>query len=96
MVPAAGHRNATGALTTVGTEGLLWASSSYSAGNTNASFFGFTAGNVRPQTTGNRAAALAVRCVQHLRLLSSDRHSAIRTHGPQRRKRQGFGCRFSV
>lgn len=54
-------------MTNVGTEGLLWSSSSYAAGNYNAGFLNFNSGNVRPLNNGNRAAALSVRCVQHLR-----------------------------
>jgi len=62
---AAGHRNnASGALTSVGTRGLYWASSSYAAGNINAAFLDFTSGNVNPLNTGNRADAFSVRCVQ--------------------------------
>ena len=68
FLDAAGyHYRATGALADVGTEGLLWSSSSYAAGNYNAGFLNFNSGNVRPLNNGNRAAALSVRCVQHLR-----------------------------
>ena len=66
--PAAGYRhNASGALTNVGTEGDLWSSSSYAAGNVNAGFLNFRSGNVNPLNNTNRAHALSVRCVQYLR-----------------------------
>ncbi|WP_304582422.1 hypothetical protein [uncultured Alistipes sp.] len=50
----------------VGTRGLVYASSSYAAGNHNAGFLDFNASNVYPLNNANRAAALSVRCVQHL------------------------------
>lgn len=66
--PAAGWRNeGSGDLSGVGTRGLYWSSSSYAAGNVNAGFLDFTSGNVNPLNNGNRASALSVRCVQHLR-----------------------------
>ena len=65
--PAAGYRtNSTGALTNVGTNGYVYSSSSYAAGDRNAGYLNFNSGNVNPLNNANRAAALSVRCVQHL------------------------------
>ncbi|MDE6507877.1 MAG: fibrobacter succinogenes major paralogous domain-containing protein [Alistipes sp.] len=65
--PAAGYRNReTGALGGIGTEGNVWSSSSYAAGNINAGRLNFNSGNVNPLNTGNRANGFSVRCVQHL------------------------------
>jgi len=52
----------------VGTRGLYYGSSSYQAGNRNAAFLDFdsVSGYVNPLNNANRAAALSVRCVQHL------------------------------
>ncbi len=67
LSPATGYRhNSTGALTYVGTEGNVWCSSSYYAGNHNAGYLFFRAGDVRPLNGTNRAYGFAVRCVQHL------------------------------
>ena len=60
------RNNSSGALAEVGTRGLVYASSSYAAGNHNAGFLDFNASNVYPLNNANRAAALSVRCVQHL------------------------------
>ena len=66
-MPAAGYRHeSSGGLANVGTWGLCHASSSYAAGNHNAGFLDFNASNVYPLNNANRAAALSVRCVQHL------------------------------
>ncbi|WP_289067484.1 hypothetical protein [uncultured Alistipes sp.] len=54
-------------MTYVGTEGNVWCSSSYYAGNHNAGYLFFRAGDVRPLNGTNRAYGFAVRCVQHLR-----------------------------
>ncbi len=65
---AAGFRHVTtGALTSVGTEGRVWSSSSNYAGNRNAGNLYFNSGNVNPLNNNNRANAFSVRCVQHLR-----------------------------
>ena len=65
FAPAAGYRNeSSGALTNVGARGAYWASSSYAAGNINASHLTFGSGDVNPLNTANRANALSVRCVQ--------------------------------
>ena len=53
----------------VGTWGAYYGSSSFAAGNPNASHLAFGSGEVNPLNTANRANALSVRCVQHLRLL---------------------------
>jgi len=65
---ATGYRNNTsGALVNVGTWGPYNSSSSYASGNINASHLAFGSGDVKPLNTSNRANALSVRCVQHLR-----------------------------
>jgi len=70
MAVAAGLRHpSSGALTNVGTWGAYYGSSSFAAGNPNASHLAFGSGEVNPLNTANRANALSVRCVQHLRLL---------------------------
>ena len=67
-MPAAGYRlRETGALGGVGSEGNVWSSSSYAAGNITAGRLNVLAGNVYPLGTGGRANAFSVRCVQHLR-----------------------------
>jgi hypothetical protein len=53
-------------LTNVGTNGYVYSSSSYAAGDRNAGYLNFNSGNVNPLNNANRAAALSVRCVQHL------------------------------
>ncbi len=64
---AAGYRlNSSGALTNVGTNGYVWSSSSYYAGNNNAGYLNFNSGAVNPLNNANRANAFSVRCVQHL------------------------------
>ncbi len=70
MAVAAGLRHpSSGALAAVGEGGWWWSSSSHSAGNRNAGDMGFRTSNVNPLNADNRANALSVRCVQHLRLL---------------------------
>jgi len=65
---ATGYRhNTTGALTNVGTNAYYYSSSSFATGNINAGYLNFNSGNVNPLNNANRAAALSVRCVQHLR-----------------------------
>jgi len=65
--PAAGYRtNSTGALTNVGTNGYVYSSSSYAAGDRNAGYLNFNSGNVNPLNGNNRANGFPVRCVQHL------------------------------
>ena len=77
-MPAAGYRlRETGALGGVGSEGNVWSSSSYAAGNINAGRLNFNAGNVNPLNTGNRANAFSVRCVQHLQELSGVPESPV-------------------
>ncbi len=67
---AAGYRyNASGALTSVGAGGWCWQSSSYAADNCNAGQYGFRESYVNPLNDANRADAVSVRCVQHLREL---------------------------
>ncbi len=67
QAPAAGYRsNASGALGYVGERGHCWSSSSYAAGNVNAGYLYFNAGNVNPLNNANRANGFSVRCVQHL------------------------------
>ncbi len=67
QAPAAGYRsNASGALGYVGERGHCWSSSSYAAGNINAGYLYFNAGNVNPLNNANRANGFSVRCVQHL------------------------------
>lgn len=67
MAVAAGLRHpSSGALTNVGTWGAYYGSSSFAAGNPNASHLAFGSGEVNPLNTANRANALSVRCVQHL------------------------------
>ncbi|MEZ3441109.1 MAG: hypothetical protein K1V82_05690, partial [Alistipes sp.] len=56
-------------MTYVGTEGNVWCSSSYYAGNHNAGYLFFRAGDVRPLNGTNRAYGFAVRCRQHLALI---------------------------
>lgn len=64
---ATGFRHVTtGALTSVGTEGRVWSSSSNYAGNRNAGLMWFHSGLVNPLDNSNRANAFSVRCVQHL------------------------------
>ncbi|MDE6877182.1 MAG: hypothetical protein K2P00_05125 [Alistipes sp.] len=53
-------------MTNVGTNGYVYSSSSYAAGDRNAGNLNFNSGNVNPLNNANRAAALSVRCVQHL------------------------------
>ncbi len=68
---ATGYRhNDTGALASVGAGGYAWSSSSYAAGNHGAGFLDFYASYVYPLHNAYRAAALSVRCVQHLRPFS--------------------------
>jgi len=67
-MPAAGYRyESSGGLTNVGTWGLCFSSSSYASGNINAGYLNLNADNVNPLNNANRASALSVRCVQHLR-----------------------------
>ena len=64
--PAAGFRTtSTGALSSVGTEGDVWSSSSAYAGNLRAGLLYFNSGYVGPLSNAGRAAALSVRCVQN-------------------------------
>ncbi len=68
--PAAGYRNTTsGALGNVGTHGWYWASSPFFSGDEQAGHLWLHAGAVKPLDDSQRANALSVRCVQHLRLL---------------------------
>lgn len=67
-MPAAGYRHeSSGGLANVGTWGLCHASSTYAAGSINTAFLRMNADNVNPLNNANRASALSVRCVQHLR-----------------------------
>ena len=89
--PAAGYRDrvGTGALLAVGANGYVWSSSSYAAGNHGAGFLDFYASYVYPLHNAYRAAALSVRCVQHLRGLFFYpfpiviRHIPVRNGGDQ-------------
>lgn len=49
----------------VGTWGAYYGSSSFAAGNPNASHLAFGSGEVYPLGTAHRAGALSVRCVQN-------------------------------
>ena len=66
-------------MTNVGTNGYVYSSSSYASGDRNAGYLNFNASNVNPLNNANRAAALSVRCVQHLQglffYLSDDKNS---------------------
>lgn len=67
--PASGHRNSgSGGFINVSTNGYCWPSSSYGTGSLDnrAGLLNFNVGNLNPLNNGNRAAALAVRCVQEL------------------------------
>ena len=64
--PAAGYRaSTTGALDAVGTEGVVWSSSSFAAGYRNAGNLWFRSGYVSPLLHSHRAYAFSVRCVQN-------------------------------
>ncbi|WP_304954121.1 hypothetical protein [uncultured Alistipes sp.] len=70
FTPAAGYRLTTsGALGNVGTHGWYWASSPFFSGDEQAGHLWLHAGAVKPLDDSQRANALSVRCVQHLRLL---------------------------
>ena len=75
--PAAGIRNtSSGALTNVGTNGYAWSSSPAASGSVYAGMMNFNSGNVNTlNTDANRGHARAVRCVQHLQRLFSDRRA---------------------
>jgi hypothetical protein len=63
--PAAGYRlNASGALTSVGTEGNYPSSSPNLSGNHTTGIMSFNASNVNPLNSGTRSSARTVRCVQ--------------------------------
>ncbi|MDE6046534.1 MAG: fibrobacter succinogenes major paralogous domain-containing protein [Alistipes sp.] len=65
--PASGYRyRETGALTNVGSNGYVWSSSPYAAGNVSAGSMDFSVSFVRPLNYYARAYAFPVRCVQHL------------------------------
>ncbi|MDE6045750.1 MAG: hypothetical protein K2G10_00415 [Alistipes sp.] len=96
--PASGYRAFTsGALGVVGTEGGCWCSAPLAASNINAGDFWFHASNVNPLNNGNRAYALPVRCVQHLRLLfiffPSEATSAERAGSKKSTAKRRFGSR---
>jgi hypothetical protein len=89
-MPAAGYRHeSSGGLANVGTWGLYHASSSYAAGSINSAYLNLNADNVNPLNNANRASALSVRCVQHLRGLFFYpfpiviRHTPVRNGGDQ-------------
>ena len=68
FIPAAGIRAAaSGALTSVGSGGLYWSSSSYAAGNIYGGYLGFGSGSVHPLYYGCRADAFSVRCVRNVK-----------------------------
>ena len=93
---ASGYRHyTTGALGVVGTEGGCWCSSPLAASNVNAGDFWFHSSNVNPLNNGERAYALPVRCVQHLRAAfleekANGRHASSPSFGmPGRAFRNG-------
>ena len=68
FLEASGYRNReTGALTGVGTYGYAWLSSSFAAGNLDASNLGFHSGHVNPLSGNNRAHGFPVRCVRNVK-----------------------------
>ncbi|MDE5694705.1 MAG: DUF1566 domain-containing protein, partial [Alistipes sp.] len=72
-------------MTNVGTNGYVWSSSSYAAGNINAGNLNFNSGNVNPLNGNNRANGFPVRCVQHLRraVFTLKRSGNERLTGPE-------------
>ncbi len=68
LAPAAGVRKReTGVLSSVGTEGDGWSSSSFGGAYPhNAGYLQLVANRVYPQNNAGRSYALTVRCVQHL------------------------------
>ena len=73
-------------MTNVGTNGYVYSSSSYAAGNYNAGYLNFNSSNVNPLNNANRAAALSVRCVQHLQ------SAAFHAETPRRAMPCGVFC----
>jgi len=73
FAPAAGFRwQETGTMASVGAEGDAWSSSPCNADSPAASYMAFCLEDwVEPFRTAGRALGFPVRCVQHLRLLSS-------------------------
>lgn len=66
FLDAAGYRHYTsGALVYVGSSGLYWSSSSYSAGGIRGGCLRFSSGGVNPLHGGCRADAFSVRCVRN-------------------------------
>jgi len=81
-VPATGYRNnTTGALVNVGTWGAYYSSSPLLSGNIDASHLAFGSGDVHPLNNANRANALSVRCVQHLRSSSAGPRTSVDKNG---------------
>ncbi len=68
FLEAAGYRHReSGALSSVGTEGYWWSSSSYAAGSVNAGNLSFHSGGVSPLYGNGRAYVFSVRCVRNVK-----------------------------